>query len=318
MASWNEADKKMAHMLLQAMDRNYYLESLGFRCFEWQKAVLGSEGKRKVINGCRQGGKSTIVSSVPAHTARFCPGTISIIGAPTENQANETMAKVMQFIRRDPDYPELKKCSTEEIELVNGSRIIVRTAKSDTFRGYSCPRVIILDEASRIEEDAYTSGARPMLTDNPEGELYLISTPFGREGFFYKAFNDSSDDDDDVWDRYEVRSPYHAEGAGSETLLVQFMDEETYSSRRSRQGIKAWFSPRHKDFKFQKEQLREMGRMQYQQEYECEFIEKSGQVFSYEEIADMFRLGDSNQVQPWNNRDMDIKESHQAARRFIV
>ena len=297
-----EVEKVYARRLLQKLDRSYYLKSLGFRCFPWQDQVMASKSKRKVINGARQSGKSTIVSTVPAHTARFVPGSISIIGAPTENQANETMQKVLSFIRRDPDYPDLRKCSTEEIELENGSRIIVRTAKSDTFRGYSCPRVIILDEASRIEEDAYTSGARPMLTDNPDGELYLISTPFGREGFFYQAF--TGDGEEDEWDRYEVRSPYHADGSGSETHLVESMPEAEYMRLMARRGVKGYYSPRHRDYAFQKEQLREMKRMQYQQEYECMFIEKSGQVFSYEEIADMFRNGADAELDPWGDMDL--------------
>lgn len=308
---WTAADRRAARETLQAMDRAYYINSLGFRCFQWQEEVLRSPARRKVINGCRQGGKSTVVSGVPAHTARFVPGSISIIGAPTENQANETMQKVLQFIRLDPDYPELRKCSTEEIELANGSRIIVRTAKSDTFRGYSRPRCIILDEASRIEEDAYTSGARPMLTDNPDGELYLISTPFGREGFFHRAF--TGDGEADEWDRYEVRSPYHVKGTGSELHLTDFDDEGSYRARMAQKGVKAWFSPRHKDYAFQKEQLREMGKLQYLQEYECEFIEKSGQVFAYDEIEAMFTLGQGLE----SFRDRDRFGSTQA-RRFIV
>lgn len=307
-----DIERLYMHAQLQALDRSYYIETLGFRCFEWQAEVLRSQARRKVIDGARQSGKSTIVSGIPAHTARFIPESISIIGAPTENQANETMQKVLQFIRRDPDYPDLRKCSNEEIQLDNGSRIIVRTAKSDTFRGYSCPRCIILDEASRIEEDAYTSGARPMLTDNPDGELYLISTPFGREGFFYKAF--TGDGEEDEWDRYAVRSPYHVEGSGSEIHLVEYMPEEEYRASMSERGIKAWFSPRHKDYAFQREQLREMGKLQYLQEYEGEFIEKAGQVFGYDDINAMFQEG--QQIQAWNNREPVFKAGP-AARRFM-
>lgn len=282
-----ETDLAMAKALLQAIDRSYYIESLGWKCFEWQQTVLRSDSKRKVINGARQSGKSTIVSAVPAHTARFYPGSISIIGAPTENQANETMDKVIRFIAMDPDYPKLKKCSNEEVELMNGSRIIVRTAKSDTFRGYSCPRVIILDEASRIDDEAYTSGARPMLTDNPDGELYLISTPFGQEGFFYNAMHDTTG----TWEKWNIRTPYTVVGTGTEARLEQYITEEEFKAQGEEEGIHCFFSPRHRDFNFNREQLQEMKIMQYRQEYETLFIEKTGQVFSYEEIRDMFVRG---------------------------
>ncbi len=282
-----EAEKKVMRTLLQALDRVYYIESIGFRCFEWQKTVLHSQSKRKVINGARQSGKSRIVAAIPAHTARFYPGSISIIGAPTENQANETMAKVIEFITWDREYPRLQKCSKEEVELENGSRIIVRTAKSDTFRGYSCPRVIILDEASRIEDEAYTSGARPMLTDNPDGELYLISTPYGQEGFFYEAMHSTSG----TWEKWNIRSPYTVVGTGTEAHLESVGSETEFRARGSLEGIHCYFSPRHSDYKFNAEQLGEMKSMQYRQEYETLFIEKQGQVFSYEEIRDMFVRG---------------------------
>lgn len=288
--TYTEAEIKLAIMLRQAMDRAYYVKSLGFSCFEWQKDVLKDTSKRKVINGARQSGKSTIVAAVPAHTARFYPGSISIIGAPTENQANETMSKVISFINRDRDYPGLRKCSNEEVQLENGSRIIVRTAKSDTFRGYSCPRVIILDEASRIEEDAYTSGARPMLTDNPDGELYLISTPFGQEGFFYEAMHDTTG----TWTKWNIRCPYTVVGTGSEAHLEPCMDEEEFKEEGRREGIRCYYSPRHRDYKFSSEQLQAMKTMQFRQEYETLFIEKEGQVFSYEEIRDMFIKGEES------------------------
>lgn len=287
---YSATDLAIAKALLQAIDRSYYIESLGFSCFEWQKTVLKSNSKRKVINGARQSGKSTIVSAVPAHTARFYPGSISIIGAPTENQANETMSKVISFIAMDPDYPKLRKCSNEEVELENGSRIIVRTAKSDTFRGYSCPRVIILDEASRIDDEAYTSGARPMLTDNPNGELYLISTPFGQEGFFYEAMHDKSG----TWEKWNIRSPYTVVGTGTEAHLELSKTEEEFQAEGAKEGIRCFYSPRHRDLQFNTEQLKEMKIMQYRQEYETLFIEKTGQVFSYEEIRDMFIKGEES------------------------
>lgn len=277
----------LAKTILQARDRAYYLETLGFKAFEWQKTIATSKAKRLIINGARQIGKSTIVSMIPAHTARFYPGSLSMIGAPTENQAVETMRKVMNFIALDRDYPALKRNSTEEIELVNGSRILVRSANSDTFRGYSMPRVIILDEASRIEDEAYSSGVRPMLTDNPDCELILISTPYGREGFFYEAFTGTNKS----WYRAEVRSPYVPVGAGSEMTLEPFMDEEKYIENRAQKGIKAWYSPRHMKYSFQLDQLSEMKVQQYLQEYCVEFVEKNGQVFKYDEIDDAFNAG---------------------------
>ncbi|MBO8442610.1 MAG: hypothetical protein IAC42_02460 [Spirochaetes bacterium] len=273
--------------LLQKLDCAFYLQSIGFSVFKWQQAVLNDKGKRKVILAARQSGKSTIVAGKIVHIARFEPGSLCIIGAPTENQAAETMHKVLSFMRADPDYPATRKCSIEEVELENGSRIIVRTAKSDTFRGYSKPRVILLDEASRIEEEAYISGARPMLTDNPDGELIIISTPNGQQGFFYNAFFSTLGN----WSKYLVRSPYQPVlgNDGMYTLDEYTKDPKFWRQQQAEQNVHAYFSPRHKDYGFQLEQLSEMGRRQYQQEYCCDFVEAAGQVFTYDEIAGMFR-----------------------------
>lgn len=274
--------------ILQAKFCDFYLESIGFKVYKWQRAVLNDKSKRKIILAARQSGKSTIVAGTIVHIARFEPGSLCIIGAPTENQAAETMHKVLSFMRADPDYPATKKCSIEEVELKNGSRIIVRTAKSDTFRGYSQPRVILLDEASRIEEMAYISGARPMLTNNPKGELIIISTPNGQQGFFYNAFFSKQGN----WSKYLIRSPYQPAIAamdGMYTLTPYTEDREFWKQQQAEQGVKAYFSPRHKEYDLQLEQLSEMGTRQYQQEYCCDFVEAAGQVFTFDEIAGMFR-----------------------------
>lgn len=280
--------------ILQAKFCDFYLESIGFEVYNWQRAVLNDKSKRKIILAARQSGKSTIVAGKIVHIARFEPGSLCIIGAPTENQAAETMHKVLSFMRADPDYPAAKKCSIEEVELTNGSRIIVRTAKSDTFRGYSAPRIILLDEASRIEEMAYISGARPMLTNNPNGELILISTPNGQQGFFYNAFFSKQGN----WSKYFIRSPYQPSLAmdGMYTLTPYTEDRNYWRQQQAERSVKAYFSPRHKEYDLQLEQLSEMGVKQYQQEYCCDFVEAAGQVFTFDEIAGMFRNWSSEEI----------------------
>lgn len=45
---YSELERKIAKMQLQALDRVYYLESLGWTAFDWQKEVLRSNSKRKI------------------------------------------------------------------------------------------------------------------------------------------------------------------------------------------------------------------------------------------------------------------------------
>lgn len=264
------------------LSRDHYIKSLGWRPFEWQSAVLRSSHKRKLINGARQSGKSTIVSAAPCHTAKYRPGSLSIILAPTEAQAIEDILKVKDFIAHDDSYPEIKRDSQDEIALANKSRIIVIPATERSARGYSAPATIVLDEASRIPDVVYKSGVRPMLTNNPDCELWLISTPNGKQGFFYDAYTSSS-----RWERYEIRSPWQVSPYDSYTL-VPYLAEGEYRKMMAERGIKAWLSPRHYNQDEQQDNLEAMFERQYRQEYCCEFVEQEDMVFSYEEIESAF------------------------------
>jgi len=176
-----ESKRFVTQQILYGLSRVHYLESLGWKPFEWQKAVLRSNHKRKHILGARQVGKSRIVSLVPCHTAKYFPKSLSIILAPTEAQAIEDILKVKEFIASDTSYPEIKRDSQNEIALANKSRILVIPATEKSARGYSSPRTIVMDEASRILDVVYKSGIRPMLTDNPTCEVFEISTPNGKQ-----------------------------------------------------------------------------------------------------------------------------------------
>lgn len=263
-----------------------YIRSLGFSPFDWQADIITSSHKRKAVNGARQSGKSTITSGKPCHGARFFPGSLSIILAATEKQAVEDMEKIKDFMSLDQEYPAIVRDSDSLIELDNRSRILVVPATEKAARGYSAPRIIIMDEGSRIEDGVYRSGVIPMLTDNEECELILISSPNGRNGFFYKAHQSPR------WERYEVRSPWDV--LDLDMRLVPAGEEKDYRKRRAKHGIKAYYSPRHHNHDEQQMNLEEMGPLMYRQEYCCEFVEPDDQVFGYDEIAAAF----SSQAKP--------------------
>jgi hypothetical protein len=281
-----QVPKNEAIELLYTLSPYHYVRSLGFKPYEWQKAILKSSGKRKSINGARQAGKSTIVSAKPCHVAKYYPGSVSLILAATEYQAFLDMEKVKDFIAHDPQYPKIERNSDRLITLANGSWIMVVPATEKAARGPSAPRLIMLDEASRIEDIVYRSGVIPMLTENPECELILISTPHGRLGFFYEAMNNKK------WERYEVKSPW--EVINIESRLIQAEPEEQYREKCAERGIIGFYSPRHRDQEEQEFNLGEMGSLMYQQEYGVQFVEPEDQVFGYDEIERMF----SNRCKP--------------------
>ncbi len=55
-----------------------------------------------------------------------------------------------------------------------------------TLRGFSAVSLLLIDEASRVDDAMYKS-LRPMLAVG-NGDLWLMSTPYGKRGFFYDAW----------------------------------------------------------------------------------------------------------------------------------
>jgi hypothetical protein len=275
--------------LLFSFSPRAYVEAIEARSlFPWQADVLEDPAHFICIDGARQGGKSTIVAKPAAHSAHFFPGSLTVILAATEKQAQEDMRKVKAFIAFDHDYPAIVRSSDSLLELANGSRIIVVTATEDSARGFSQydqgPRLIILDEASRIDEIVFASGVLPMLTDNKDAVLLVISTPRGRKGFFWEAMQDKT------FSRYHIRAPWDV--IDTEWRLVPAAPEEQFRKDCAKKGIKGYYSPRDRWIEQQQFFLRKLGPLLYRQEKLGEFVEPMDQVFSYDEIDRMFNRED--------------------------
>ena len=244
--------------------------------FPWQIAMLSSESKRKIGDCSRQAGKSSVVAPIATHTVKYRRGSLVIVQASTLQQASWDMSKIKQCISRDPTFPKLVRESDSLIEDEYGGRIEVIPATEKSAQGASAPAVIILDEASDIDDEVVSAGVIPMLTGNEECELILISTPHGRTGFFFRAFHNPE------WERYLVRSPFLPVNG---TTLEEFMPEAQFIAQQTERGVKAWYSPRHSSLKQQTEQLLLMGMRLYLQEQCAEFVEPEEQIFSYDDIA---------------------------------
>ena len=62
--------------------------------------------------------------------------------------------------------------------LPNGSRIVGLPGTEATVRGFSAVSLLLIDEASRVD-DAMYKALRPMLAVG-DGDLWLMSTPYGQ------------------------------------------------------------------------------------------------------------------------------------------
>jgi hypothetical protein len=83
------------------------------------------------------------------------------------------------------------------LELENDSRIITLPGSEKTIRGYSGAALLLVDEASRVDDGLYYA-IRPMLAVSG-GSLMMLSTPYGKRGIFYEEWTGG-----EGWMRYEV------------------------------------------------------------------------------------------------------------------
>ena len=77
--------------------------------------------------------------------------------------------------------------NASSLTLENQSRVISLPSQASTARGYP-PDFIIIDEAAQCPDDLYRA-LRPMQLV-AGANMWLLSTPFGKRGFFYEQWTE--------------------------------------------------------------------------------------------------------------------------------
>jgi len=172
-------------------------ERAGFTLDPWQADVLTSTAPGLLLNCCRQAGKSTIAAIRAVHTAMYEPGALVLLLSPSLRQSGELFKKVLT-IYHAAGRPVAAEAETRlTLELENGARIVSLPGKESTIRGFSAVRLLLVDEASRVDTDTYHS-IRPMLAVSG-GTLIAMSTPFGKVGWWADAWHSR-----EAWQRVTV------------------------------------------------------------------------------------------------------------------
>jgi hypothetical protein len=213
---------------------------LGFEADELQARVLRNIAKRGILNCTRQWGKSTVAAIAALHRAWFREEALVVVASPTERQSGEFLKKAAGLVKKMGVRVRGDGTNTLSLVLPNGSRIVGLPGTERTVRGFSAVSLLVIDEAARVE-DAMYQALRPMLAVS-DGDLWMLSTPNGRRGFFYENWAEGGDE----WERVAVTA------AECPRISASFLEEE-----RRRQGSD-WV----------------------RQEYFCEFIEDGSQMFA--------------------------------------
>lgn len=210
----------------------------------WQADVLRSPAHQLILNVTRQGGKSTVSSVRALHKALHTPASLVLLLAPSYRQSKELFRKVQNAYNTLKSSTRVESESALEMEFVNRSRIVALPGKEATIRGFSDVDLLIVDEASRVADELYQA-IRPMLAVSG-GDILLLSTPFGKRGFFFHEWTEGGE----KWHRVSVTA-YQCP-----RINAEWLEEE-------KRALPAWI---------------------FRQEYMCEFMETIDQVFSYDDI----------------------------------
>ncbi len=158
----------------------------------WQADFLARRPHRGLLLCCRQAGKSTTAAAQALHQALAFPGSLVLLISPSLRQSDELFRKVLALYRALPNPPAPKRRRASALELDGGSRILSLPGQADTVRGFSRVSLLVIDEAARVPDDLYFA-VRPMLAVSG-GRLLALSTPWGRRGWFYRAWENPAED----------------------------------------------------------------------------------------------------------------------------
>ena len=170
-------------------DRVEFARAAGIAALDsWQLRLLRSTAPRVLLNCSRQSGKSTMAAILALHQALAVSWSLVLILAPAERQAKELFSKVAEAYRTLGHSSAIPAESYRKLgmELSNGSRIEALPGTEKTVRGFSGVDLLIVDEASRVDDGLYHA-VRPMLAVSG-GSLMMLSTPFGKRGAFFEAW----------------------------------------------------------------------------------------------------------------------------------
>jgi hypothetical protein len=214
--------------------------ALGFTADATQQAVLRSNKRRGLLNCTRQWGKSTVTAAKAVHQAVHLPDCLTVVVSPSARQTGEFIRKAAGFLRKLKIRPKGDGDNEISLELPNGARIVGLPGSEATVRGFSAVSLLLVDEAARVSDELYLA-IRPMLAVS-DGALWLMSTPFGKRGFFYEAWAHSGPE----WERIR------ASAMECPRISRQFLEEERAT----------------------------MGDRWFRQEYLCEFEDALSGVFA--------------------------------------
>ena len=167
-----------------------------------QRLLLTSTSNRVITNCTRQWGKTSVSAAKAVYIAAHVPNSLIVVASPCLRQSGEWLYRAAEMLDRLDIRHSGDGCNTASLVLeTNDSRIVGLPDVEARGRGFS-PSMVIIDEAARVSEKMYYKTLRPMLSTT-NGDLWMLSTPNGKQGFFYDTWEQGGPE----WLKVSVPAP---------------------------------------------------------------------------------------------------------------
>src|SRR3989339_700516 len=203
---------------------------------KWQEEVLECKSKRILICKGRQIGGTTVLAKKASDRLANNPHEEIMVVSITEEQAQHVIMMVLQFLEHD--YKQLLSRKLQ-----------------DTTKG----KILLKNGSSIISKAIGTTGAS--IRGFTKGVLWIDSTPFGKQGYFYKAYENKNG----IWTVFYKTT-------------VDVINERPISVN--------WTEKQRKEaLELLEQEKNEMTELQFGQEYLGLFLEDLKRMFSDELIS---------------------------------
>ena len=231
----------------------------------WQEEVLAHKGDLGLCTGRRVGKTYILARKAVDHMVKF--GKPIIVVSLTEEQAQIILQMALNYAREE--YPKLigkGKYAPHMKDLTimkNKKPILMRSRPvgntGDSTRGFE-GGVLIVDEASRMPRFFWIA-AKPILL-TCAGEIWMCSTPFGKQGYFWESFNKA-------WNLKDPKARF------------KFFYKTSEEVGKERPISESWTKEQKEGWeRIIQEDKEEMSDIEYGQEYLGLFLDEILQLFS--------------------------------------
>ncbi len=180
------------------------------------------------VNKSRQMGMTELVLRIIQYRAftKYAGGKVIIIAGTREKTTKKLMQRLKELFRNIPNV--IQKSDDLSIKLYNGTTFEGLPARAEAILGDTKIKAIFMDEASKwyMTDDEPVMNAVKPIVDINKSDLFMISTPNGPKGFFYKIERDTNDFMKIKYDIYQAVGFLYTQQEAEEMLKDTAVDTD--------------------------------------------------------------------------------------------